>query len=72
MKKGMLTSSSMLAVVGRVDEVGVVQDAWASGQAGDDGVDQLINGLQGLQARAVPGVVVVDLGLVELPKGFEV
>ena len=64
--------ADVVAIVGRVDEVGVVQDAWASGQAGDDGVDQLINGLQGLQARAVPGVVVVDLGLVELPEGFKV
>lgn len=60
------------AIVGRVDQVRVFQDLGASTQSLDDGIDEFVYGLKGLQTLAVPVVVVVDLGLIELAKSLEV
>jgi hypothetical protein len=64
--------ADVVAVVSCVDQVCIVEDGGVGGQPRDDGVDQLVDGLERLEPLAVPVVVVVDLALVELAEGFEV
>jgi len=54
------------AVVGCVEQVRVGEDLRVGLELGDDVVDQLVDGLQGLQAAAIEVVVVLDLVVVEL------
>ena len=60
------------AVVGGVDEVGVREHIWVCGERGDERVDELVDGLEGEDARAVELVEVgepggVDRGEVRVP-----
>jgi hypothetical protein len=58
----------MVAVVGRVDDVGVIQDA-VFVEAGYDTVNNLVHGLEGTQTVMVEVVVELDVGLVLVREG---
>lgn len=60
--------ADMVAVVGRVDDVGVIQDA-VFVEAGYDTVNNLVHGLEGTQAVTVEVVVELDVGLVLAREG---
>jgi hypothetical protein len=60
--------ADMVAVVGRVDDVGVIQDA-VFVKAGYDTVNNLVHGLKGTQAVTVKVVVELDIGLVLAREG---
>lgn len=64
--------ADVVAVVSCVDQIGVVENCGIGRQAIDDGVNELIDRLQGLEALAVPVIVVVDLALVQLANCLEV
>lgn len=57
--------ANVVAVVGRVKDEGVVQHASLL-EAGNDGFDNVVDGLQGLQTQPLVLVVVVNDGVVEL------
>ena len=59
-----------VAVVGGVDDVGVVQDA-VGGEFRHEGVDEFVDGLQRAQALAVEVVVEGDVGGVLLGEGAD-
>ena len=48
------------AVVGCVYQVSVFQHLGVFAETVDDRLDEVVDGLKGLKARAVPGVVVLD------------
>ena len=60
--------ADMVAVVGRVDDVGVVQDA-VFVEAGYDTVNNLVHGLEGTQAVTVKVIVELDVGLILAREG---
>jgi len=48
------------AVVGCINQISVFQHLGVFAETVDDRLDEVVDGLQGLEARAVPGVVVRD------------
>jgi hypothetical protein len=64
--------SNVESVIRRVYEICVVQDCRISAQAINDGIDEFVYRLEGLQPLAVPVIVVLYFRLVELSDRFEI
>ena len=72
LSRGQAVLADMEPIVCGVDEVRVVQDSRIRAQTIHDGIDEFVYRLQRLQPFAVPVVVVIYFGLVELSDRFEV